>query len=112
MATNINGQDLSITLSEEYKQYIEILSDLSSHWVPSIRLQFAKKAYNCYQDPSIRKLVFAYGEDAVKRRRERYRQFEFAAEWHDCDESYLEDSNCLIHDSEYRRALFLLFEIE
>lgn len=111
MAKNMNGQDLSITLSEEYKAYLSALSKLSSKWVTRIRLQFARKAYNCYQDETIRKLVLAYGEETKKREADRLRNFEYAAEWSDCSEDHLEDSHCLIHDEEYGRALYLLFDI-
>ena len=112
MATNTNGQDLKITLSQEYKDYLAILSELSSCWVSRIRMQFARKAYNMYQDETIRKLVFAYGEEHKKREDERIRQFSFAAEWLDRDDDYLRDSHCLIHDEEYRQTLYFLFEIE
>lgn len=112
MATNSQGQDLSIILSEEYKQYLSALCKLSSRWVSSIRVQFANKAYNFYQDETIRKLVLAYGEEVKKREDERLRNFTNAAEWLDPTEDFLEDSRCLIHDEEYAQALFFLFEIE
>lgn len=112
MAKNLHGQDLSITLSEEYKEYMAALSKLSSRWVPRVRIQFARKAYNLYQNETIRKLVLAFGEETKKREADQLRNFEFAAEWNDSPEDYLEDSNCLIHDDEYAQALFLLFEID
>ena len=112
MAKNLHGQDLSITLSEEYKEYLAALSKLSATWVPRIRIQFARKAYNFYQNETIRKLVLAFGEETKKREDDRLRNFEYAAEWNDCSEDHLEDSHCLIHDGEYARALFLLFEID
>lgn len=112
MATNSQGQDLSIILSEEYKQYLSALCKLSSRWVSRIRVQFANKAYNFYQDETIRKLVLAYGEEAEKREHERLREFTNAAEWLDAKDEYLEDSHCLIHDEEYAQALYFLFEIK
>ena len=109
-----------IRRSEEYKTYMKALCRLAARWVPRIRIQFAEKAFDKFQDESIRKLVLAYGEEYEKLDAERLHDFCRADENFDDDfygnynvdpTTYLEDS-CLIHAGEYAQALFYLFDID
>ena len=111
---------LRIRNSEEYKTYMKALCRMASRWVPEIQIQYAQKAFEKYQDESIRKLVLAYGEEAEKLDEDRFRDFcsadryfddNFFEEYNVDPKTYLKDS-CLIHASEYAQAVFFLFDIK
>lgn len=109
-------KEISVLLSEEYKQYIEALSDCACYYVERIRVQFAEKAYQNYFNETIKKLVLAYGEQAEKLRKERARDFAFAVEYFEdyADEGktvHIDDS-CINKTKSYREALYLLFDIQ
>lgn len=108
----MDTEKLRITTSDEYKTYISALSLRASTWIPKIRKQYAVKAFELFSDPSIRKLVIAYGEEMEKLRRDRLRDFEtLANDPGRYDFLSLEDS-CLINASEYGKAIDLLFDIK
>lgn len=109
-----------IRRTDEYKTYMKALSRLASQWVPEIRIQYAQKAFDMYQDETVRKLVLAYGEEWEKLDADRFHDFCRADENFDEDfygnynvdpKTYLKDS-CLIHAGEYAQALFYLFGIK
>lgn len=105
------GKKISITVSEEWKQYIAALSECASDYVPRIRQQFAAKAYDNFQNETIRKLVLAYGEEVKKLRESRERDFKFYAENPEMlKDNYLSDS-CLSNEKSYRETLMFLFDI-
>ena len=108
------NQDLSIRLSEEYKLYLQNLCRLASRWVPRIRAQFADKAYEMYQNETVRKLVMAYGVEYEKLEKDRLFDFTMAAE-HGYDEDKVDvqlGDSCLSKASSYADAIWLLFGIE
>ena len=79
-----------------------------------------QKAFDMYQDETVRKLVLAYGEEAEKLDEDRFNDFCRADENFDEDfygkynvdpKTYLKDS-CLIYAGEYAQALFYLFGIK
>ena len=99
-----------ITHSEEYKPYIEALCCLASDYVPRIRIQFAEKAVDKFQDETIRKLVLAYGEQAKKLDDDRLQDFMWKAAHPEMMAHNLEDS-CLNKARSYHDAIKFLFEI-
>ena len=104
-------EELKIMHSEEYKAYMKALCRLASQYVSRIRVQFAEKAFNMYQNETIRRLVLAYGEEAEKLDADRLRDFSFVSEHISFDENHLEDS-CLNHAGDYGQSIFFLFDIQ
>lgn len=111
MVTNGKGQDLSITLSEEYNAYLKALCRLASQWVCKIRKQFADKAYEMYQNETVRKIVLEYGKEVEELEKTRLRDFSFVAEHPDFGEAHLKD-DCLNNASAYAKTVWMLFGIE
>ena len=103
--------DVNITKTPEFKAYIESLCRLASGYVPRIRIQFAEKAVEKFQDETIRKLVLAYGEEMKKLDADRLRDFALKAETPAILAHNLEDS-CLNHAKSYHDAFKFLFEIK
>lgn len=106
--------------TDEYKDYMKALCRMASGWVPKIRIQYAQKAFDMFQNETVRKLVLAYGEEAEKLNESQLRDFCFADEHFDDDffadsnvdpKTYLSDS-CLNHAAEYAQAVFFLFGID
>ena len=103
-------QDYSITTSEEYKDYIKALCKLASAYVSRIRVQFAEKAYDKYQDATVRRLVLAYGEEVEKLEESRLRDFQYVAEFGATMPDHLNDT-CLNNAKHYAAAIKMLFDI-
>ena len=106
-----NMIDINITNTPEFKTYIESLCRLASDYVPRIRVQFAEKAVEKFQDETIRKLVLAYGDEMKKLDASRLQDFMWRAKDHGCMAHNLEDS-CLNHAKSYHDAIKFLFEIQ
>lgn len=70
-----------ITRTEEYKQYMNALCRLASGYVSRIRVQFAEKAFDKYQDATIRRIVLAYGEQIEKLDADRLNDFMRTSEY-------------------------------
>lgn len=104
-------QDYKLTHTEEYEQYLRALCRLASVYVSRIRLQFANKAYEKYQDETTRRIVLAYGEEAKKLDESRFGDFRFAAEYGVNSPLSLEDS-CLNHAKQYGATIKMLFDID
>ena len=104
-------EKLRIIQSEEYELYIKALCRRASFWVPSIRQQYAKKAYELYQNPTIRKVVLAYGAEVEKQDADILREFSGLAENPEA-EFYSLEGSCLIHAKEYGQTIDLLFDIQ
>lgn len=100
-----------ITSSEEYHKYLKALCRLASHYVSRIRVQFAEKAFDKYQDETIRKLVIAYGEQAEKLDETRLRDFCYVSEYGAATTESLNDS-CLNNAGNYGQSIKFLFEID
>lgn len=105
-----NNQDYKIISSDEYKEYLAALCRLASGYVSRIRVQFAVKAYEKYADETLRRIVYAYGEECVKLDKERQKEFEYVSKYGPVTEDHLADS-CLIHANEYGRTIYMLFDI-
>lgn len=112
-------EKLRTTQSEEYKAYLGALCRLASTYVPRIRHQFATRAYDKYQDASIRRLVLAYGEEARKLDADRLRVFEFASDHPDFLTEYPDISVethmgdcCLNQAGKFAAAVYFLFDID
>lgn len=103
-------QDYKITSSEEYKRYMKALCRLASGYVSRIRIQFAERAYEKYQDETIRKIVLAYGEEAEKLDHARYMDFMRCSEYGALTEDSLND-DCLNNAGGYGKTIKFLFEI-
>lgn len=106
--TKHEDQDLKITHSEEYETYLRALCHLASNWVSRIRVQFAEKAYEMYQDKTVRKIVLEYGKEIEKLEQDRFEDFRFTSKY---GAKSLEDS-CLNDAKHYARTIWMLFEIE
>ena len=65
----------TILHSDEYKQYMKALSRLASEYVSKVRVKFSERAFEKYQDESIRRLVLAYGREAEDLDRRRLADF-------------------------------------
>ena len=104
-------QDTKITYSEEYKMYLAALCRLASHYVSRIRVQYAERAYEKYQDEPIRRLVLEYGMEIEKLERDRLRDFRHCSEFGAVTTGSLEDS-CLNRAKSYGDAIHLLFNID
>ena len=102
--------DVNITKTPEYKAYLEALCRIASEYVPRIRIQFAEKAVEKFQDETTRKLVLAYGEEIKKLDADRLRDFTWRAENPATMAHNLEDS-CLNKAHSYHDAIKFLFEI-
>lgn len=96
--------------SDEYKAYLAALCDLASNYISEIRVQFATKAYEKYQDPTVRRLVLAYGEEVRKLREDRLRDFAWVENHSFVGADHLHDS-CLNNARHYAEAIHLLFDI-
>ena len=103
-------QDYKIINSEDYKEYLKALCHLASGYVSRIRVQFAEKAYEMYQNETVRRIVLAYGEEIEKLEHDRLKDFERAARYGACTVESLEDS-CLNHADHYGQTLKMLFDI-
>lgn len=104
-------EDWRIMHSDEFKTYLAALCRLASKYVSRIRVKFAERAFEKYADPTIRKLVLAYGEEAKKLDDRRLFDFSMAAEHGALTEDSLEDS-CLNNAKGYAKAIWFLFGID
>lgn len=101
-------EKFDITHSTEYKAYIEALCRLASDYVPKIRRQFAEKAFELFQNETIRFLVAAYYEEAKKLDEYRLRDFELVANDPELYGHGLQD-DCLNHAKSYADTIKLFF---
>ena len=72
--------DYKILTSEDYQKYMKGLALYSFQYVESVRRKFAVKAWEMYQNETVRKLVIAYGEEYTAREQSYIRDFCFAVE--------------------------------
>lgn len=103
-------QELKIINSEEYKEYLKGLCHLASQYVSRIRVQFAEKAYDMYQNETVRRIVLAYEEEYEDRESSRLKDFTFVAHYGATTEECLDDF-CLNHASAYGQTIKMLFDI-
>lgn len=105
-------EELKIKQSEEYKEYLKALCRWSSQFVTRIRAQYARKAFQMYQNETVRRIVLAYGEEAEDLDKHRLQDFDFIADHpeHETAEVALEDW-CLNKANSYGETIALLFEI-
>ena len=103
-------QDYTITRTDEYKEYLKALCRLASHYVSRIRVQFAEKAYEMYQNETVRRIVLAYGEEVEKLEKDRFRDFRFVSEYGAVTPESLDDS-CLNKARSYGDTIKMLFDI-
>ena len=103
-------QNIEIIESPEYKAYLAALARLASGYVSRIRVQFAERAYDKYQDATTRRVVLAYGEEIDELDRQRNRDFAYCARFGSVSTGMLEDS-CLNNAGHYAQTIKLLFDI-
>lgn len=103
-------QDYAIIGTDEYKEYLEALCRLASQYVSRIRVQFAEKAYDMYQNETVRRIVYAYGEEAEKLDRDRFMEFRTASRYGADTPDSLRDS-CLNNANAYGETIKMLFDI-
>lgn len=103
-------EKFEITHSTEYNTYIEALCILASGYVPKIRRKIAEKAFENFQNQTIRTLVLAYGEQYKKLQEQRLFDFKNVADDPEMFGHGLEDF-CMNKASSYADAIKLLFEV-
>lgn len=104
-------QDLNITQSIDYKLYLKALCRLASDYVSRIRVQFAEKAYEMYQNETVRRIVLEYGKEAEQLDEYRLRDFCHVAEFGATTPDHLNDS-CLCNAKHYAATIKMLFDIQ
>ena len=107
----ITSEQLGITQSAEYRTYIAALCRLASQYVPEIRQQYAARAYEIFQNESVRRLVLAYGEELERLEESRQREFLWASE-PGRETTYSLEDTCLNNASHYGAAIRFFFEIQ
>ena len=103
--------DVKVTNSDEYNAYIKALCRLASHYISPVRVKFAERAYKMYGDPTVRKLVLAYGAECDELDDYRLRDFTFASKYGACTPESLNDW-CLNKAKHYGEAIWFLFGID
>lgn len=103
-------QKYEIINSEEYKDYLNALCRLASDYVSRIRVQFAEKAYDMYQNETVRRIVYAYGEEMEKLDADRIREFAYVAHFGATTPEHLNDT-CLNNARHYAATIKMLFDI-
>ena len=104
-------EKLTIEHSEEFASYLEALCTLASQYIVEIRVQYADKAFEMYQNETVRKLVLAYGEEVKKLRESRLSDFKWRARGPEYSVYTLEDT-CLNKAHSYADAIKLFFDIQ
>lgn len=103
-------QNYKITRTEEYKNYMKALCRLACQYVSEIRVQFADKAYDMYQNETVRKIVLEYGKEAEKLDEDRLRSFRHVSEYGPTD--YGMPDTCLSNAEHYAKTIYMLFDIK
>ena len=103
-------QDINITTSIEYGEYLKALSYLASGYVSRIRVQFAERAYDKYMDETTRRIVLEYGKEYEKLQESRLRDFRHCAHFGAATTGALEDS-VLNNAQSYGKTIKMLFDI-
>lgn len=103
-------QDYKIKQSEEYKTYMKALCRLASQYVTQIRVQFAAKAYEKYQDETTRRIVIAYGEAAEELDAYLLKHFTWESEEEEPNEEWLKD-DILNNAKHYAATIKMIFDI-
>ena len=102
-------ENLKIIHSAEYKRYIQSLCWIAEDYVPRIRVKFAVKAFEMYQNETVRRIVLAYGDEREKLEKRRLRDFTFASE--NPDSVWSLEDDCLNNARSYAQTIKMLFEI-
>lgn len=108
----MTSEQLGITQSAEYRTYIAALCRLASQYVPEIRQQYAARAYEMFQNESVRRLVLAYGEERERLEESRLREFLWASEPGRESNTYSLEDTCLNNARHYGEAIRFFFEIQ
>lgn len=103
-------QDYKITRTEEYKSYMKALCRLAFQYVSEIRVQFADKAYEMYQNETIRMIVLEYGKEAERLDKDRLFDFTHISEFGPRD--YGMPDTCLNNARHYAATIYMLFDIQ
>ena len=103
-------QDYKITQSEEYAEYMNALCRLASGYVSRIRVQFAEKAYDMYQNETVRRIVLEYGEEIQKLDEYRQKDFAYVARYGAVTPECLGD-DVLNNAKHYEHTIKMLFDI-
>lgn len=103
-------QDYKITHSDEYKEYMKALCRLACVYVSEIRVQFADKAYEMYQNETVRRIVLKYGKEAEKLDKDRLFDFMHISEYGPRD--YGMPDTCLSNAKHYAATIYMLFDIQ
>jgi len=100
-----------IKKNPEYDEYMKALCRLASGYVARIRVQFAERALEKFQDETTRRIVLEYGKQCEKLDRDRLRNFCYYSDFGGASVGSLEDS-CLNNASAYGATIKLLFDIQ
>ena len=106
----VTDQNIETIYSDEYNFYLKALCRLASGYVSRIRVQFAEKAYEMYQNETVRRIVNAYGDEIEKLDESRIRDFTYTSHYGATTEDSLNDS-CLNKAMAYGDTIKMLFDI-
>lgn len=104
-------EELKIINSDEYKAYIKALCWAAEGYISRIRVQFAEKAFEMYNNETVRKIVLAYGDEHEKLEERRLRDFTHVACYGAATKDSLTD-DCLNNAGHYQATIKLLFDIK
>lgn len=103
-------EEQKIFHSEEYAAYLETLCKIASRYISRIRVQYAAKAWEMFQNETVRRIVSEYAKELEELERHRLMDFKSASE-HEVSESHCEDW-CLSKATSYADTIHLLFDIQ
>lgn len=94
----------------DFELYMTALCRLASGYVSRIRVQFAEKAVDMFENETVRRIVLAYGEEVEKLDHDRLRDFQHVTKYGATTPESLGDS-CLNHARHYGETIKMLFDI-
>lgn len=106
------AQDYNITHSEEYKEYLSALCRCASCWIAELRIQYAQKAYEMYQNETVRKIVLEYGKLVKKADEYNLKRFTWAAEDPETSTADSVRGDCLNKAGSLADTIYFLFDIQ
>lgn len=107
----MNEKYYELAKNIDFEDYMSALCRLASGYVSRIRVQFAEKALDMYENETVRRIVLAYGEECEKLDHDRNREFLYVAKYGATTPDHLNDS-CLNNFRHYGETIKMLFDIQ
>lgn len=113
----MSTDEIKVIDTAEYDKYLAALCRLASGYVSRIRVQFAEKAREKYGDPTVCRIVLAYGEECEKLDAARLNDFLAIASRSALNPDWLNHPDCLEDPvlnkaRSYGDTIKMLFDIE